>query len=190
MADKSAIGGPEHVCGMLCDGQDRGGGCDVQDRWRQQTATVDFKWTEVEPNSYVGMIRNCAGLSASMFERRDSMSDDLRYLSTPSGLIPISDRFPNAKLSGNISSAPVDAHAQMLAARVDGLEKDINGLQFVWGRVKDAEAATAHAHARIDELARTMPGASRSVVLLKRALNEISPVSLLARDIAEFLRNR
>lgn len=84
----------------------------------------------------------------------------------------------------------VDATTQMLAARVEGLEKDINALQFVWGRVKEAESATAHAHARIDELARTMPSASRSVVLLKRALNEISPVSLLARDISEFLRNR
>lgn len=34
--DKSTIEGPGHVCGMHCDGQDRGGGCDVQDRWRMK----------------------------------------------------------------------------------------------------------------------------------------------------------
>jgi hypothetical protein len=31
--DRSKIGGLGHVCGLYCDGQDRGGGCDVQDRY-------------------------------------------------------------------------------------------------------------------------------------------------------------
>lgn len=33
MSDKSSVGGPEHVCGMHCDGQDRCGGCCVQDKY-------------------------------------------------------------------------------------------------------------------------------------------------------------
>jgi hypothetical protein len=31
--DPSRIGGLGHICGMFCDGQDRGGGCDVQDKY-------------------------------------------------------------------------------------------------------------------------------------------------------------
>jgi hypothetical protein len=133
------------------------------------------------------------------------MSDDLRYLHTPGGLIPASDRaltsadYQRATQEFDINRDPnqyagmypphtgriaVDAHAQMLAARVEGLEKDINGLQHVWGRVKALEAKVA----RLSSDKIVPPDAAYN--LLRRCLNEVSPVSLLARDIAEFLRNR
>jgi hypothetical protein len=87
-------------------------------------------------------------------------------------------------MSPEPKSEPVDAHAQMLAARVEGLEKDVNSLQHVWGRVKALESEVA----RLSSDKIVPPDAAYN--LLRRCLNEVSPVSLLARDIAEFLRNR
>jgi hypothetical protein len=78
----------------------------------------------------------------------------------------------------------VEAHAQMLAARVEGLEKELNGLQHVWGRVKQLESEVA----RLSSDKIVPPDAAYN--LLRRCLNEVNPVSQLARDIAEFLRNR
>jgi hypothetical protein len=156
MADKSAIGGPEHVCGMSCDGQDRGGGCDVQDRWRAQNTFFNVKWTEADPNQYVGMIG-----------------------------IP----------QPPVTTTLVDAHAQMLAARVEGLEKDVNSLQHVWPRLKAIEPLWPRLIALESEVARLSSAKpsyqnEAAVSLLKRCLFELPTTSDLVGCIAEFLRNR
>jgi hypothetical protein len=103
----------------------------------------------------------------------------------------------------NAASGLVDAHAQMLAARVEGLEKDINGLQHVWGRVAAADSkigelfdmlrrqATfqSELESRLDSVAPL--GAKFDVVkLLKRAVDELPPNSPVAHDIVVYLRNR
>lgn len=109
------------------------------------------------------------------------------------------------ELSGNISDSPVDAHAQMLAARVEGLEKELNGLQHVWGRVKGCEAKIeelftllrrqATLQCELETQAHRLQNPKPDPMmtphwLLRRALSELPVTSLLARDIAEFLRNR
>jgi hypothetical protein len=79
---------------------------------------------------------------------------------------------------------PVDAHAQMLAARVEGLEKDINGLQHVWTRVRVLESKVETL-----ESAKVVP-ADVTYNLLRRCLVALPVTSDLAKDITEFLRNR
>jgi hypothetical protein len=84
----------------------------------------------------------------------------------------------------SVRSAPVDAHSQMLAARVEGLEKDINGLQHVWTRVRVLESKVETL-----ESAKVVP-ADVTYNLLRRCLVALPVTSDLAKDITEFLRNR
>jgi hypothetical protein len=127
------------------------------------------------------------------------MSDDLRYLHTPSGLIPTSDRqiqkaaqeLDMNQYAGMIgiprppvTTTLVDATVQMLAARVEGLEKDINGFQHMWGRIKALESEVA----RLSSAKIVPPDAAYN--LLRRCLVELLPTSDLTGKVAEFLRNR
>jgi hypothetical protein len=122
------------------------------------------------------------------------------------------DMYPRASLTGEVSNAPVyvDAHAQMLAARVEGLEKELNGLQHVWGRLKGNESkieelfalmrrqATfqnkleAHTY-RLQSsvpLPKPINSSDAALELLKLCLHELPPTSDLTGKVAEFLRNR
>jgi hypothetical protein len=111
----------------------------------------------------------------------------------------------------NAAGGLVDAHSQMLAARVEGLEKDINGLQHVWTRVKVLEAVVGELRAivqpggghvdgirhdhdvlerRVSRIENSANPYSAVTRLLRLAVEELPPNSPIAHDIVVYLRNR
>lgn len=117
---------------------------------------------------------------------------------------PAFERHRRAVETGAVTApTQVDATTQMLAARVEGLEKDINGLQFTWGRIKALEATNAEVQGRLERMMQSLQRleAKRAddgpvpktqwedAIMLLRECQDALPVnSFMAHRLCVFLR--